>query len=122
MEKTSLPISLDRGKGIERDDFFRKGGNYKYRMNDKTSTVDLATVQHNKDLVQEYHHRIVDEHHETTLLSKHEEYKKRYLELYETDHKPNKNKQVRAKQSIYDQADELDPLHPSKNGYQFSAN
>jgi hypothetical protein len=33
MEKLHLPFVLDKDKEIERDEFFRIGGSYKYFMN-----------------------------------------------------------------------------------------
>jgi hypothetical protein len=50
MEKTSLPISLDRAKHIERDDFFKVGGTYRSQMNPYNSKVEDSSIKKNRNL------------------------------------------------------------------------
>jgi len=40
MEKTHLPMSIDRAKKIERDDFFKAGGTYRSHMNTYNSQIE----------------------------------------------------------------------------------
>jgi hypothetical protein len=67
MEKTHLPMSLDRGKKIERDDFFKAGGTYRSQMNAGNAKIKSNLVKMNRKLVKEYGDREVHEHHKTAF-------------------------------------------------------
>ena len=84
MEKTHLPISLDRSKKIERDDFFKAGGTYKSHMNTYNSQIERNLIKLNKNLVKNYGNREIHEHHKTNLL-------KQGSEIYDLGFKPQKN-------------------------------
>ena len=66
MEQTSLPISLDRGKKIERDDFFKAGGTYNSQMTHLNSKIEVPNIKKNKQLREKYHFRSHN-HHKTAL-------------------------------------------------------
>ena len=57
MEKTSLPISLDKAKQIERDEFFKAGGTYRSQMTKKNSKVEDSNIKRNKNLRELYSFR-----------------------------------------------------------------
>jgi hypothetical protein len=78
MEFTSLPVALDKDKGIERDEFFKTGGHYRAGMNQDTSRVDVAEKVRFKQFVKDSHHNMVHNHHKTVLVSPHSSYQKMY--------------------------------------------
>ena len=69
MEKTSLPISLDRAKQIERDEFFKAGGTYRSQMNPSNSKIEGTNIKKNKNLRELYSFRSHN-HHKTALVGK----------------------------------------------------